>query len=257
VADGLPVWLREQFSRQYRRPSSPSDFDSSQERRGDRVSRIFLSHSSLDNRQAIALRQWLIEQDPPLANEIFLDLHRRTGIQPGNKWKDALRQASARCEAVICLLSANWEASSDCKAEYRFAEYLNKRVFSARIGPLSGEDPTREWQQIDLFGDGPTTELDIGDGGPPVGFLSEGLFRLREGLVGAGIGAESFVWPPPGDPGRAPYRGWEPLEEPEAAVFFGRDAQILSGLDGLRGMRKSGLATMFVVLGPSGTGKSS
>jgi hypothetical protein len=36
-----------------------------------------LSHSSLDNRQPIALQRWLIEQDPPLANEIFLNLDSR------------------------------------------------------------------------------------------------------------------------------------------------------------------------------------
>jgi WD40 repeat protein len=221
------------------------------------MSRIFLSHSSRDNRQAIALRQWLIGQEPPLANEIFLDLDRDSGIRSGVRWKDALRQASTRCEAVICLVSADWEASPECKTEYRFAEYLNKKVFSARIGALTGDDPTREWQQIDLFGPGPTTLIDIGDDAAPVEFLSEGLYRLREGIVGAGIGAESFVWPPPNDPERAPYRGWEPLEEVDAAVFFGRDTQILRGLDALRGMRRSGLETLFVVLGPSGTGKSS
>ena len=221
------------------------------------MSRIFLSHSSRDNRQAIALREWLISQDPPLANEIFLDLDRDSGIRSGVRWKDALRQASTRCEAVICLLSSNWEASPECKTEFRFAEYLNKKIFSARIGPLADDDPTREWQQIDLFGSGPTTAVDIGDGTAPVTFLSEGLYRLREGIVGAGIGAESFVWPPPNDTERAPYRGWEPLEEVDAAVFFGRDAQILRGLDALRGMRRSAMETLFVVLGPSGTGKSS
>jgi hypothetical protein len=76
------------------------------------MSRIFLSHSSRDNRQAIALRQWLIEQDPRLANEIFLDLDPDTGIRSGMRWKEALRQASTRCEAVICLISQNWGASS-------------------------------------------------------------------------------------------------------------------------------------------------
>ncbi|BBX66550.1 TIR domain-containing protein [Mycolicibacterium psychrotolerans] len=69
--------------------------------------RIFLSHSRRDNRQAIALRQWLIEQNPPLAEEIYLDLDADTGIQGGQRWKEALRQASSRCEAVICLLSPN------------------------------------------------------------------------------------------------------------------------------------------------------
>jgi WD40 repeat protein len=220
------------------------------------MSRIFLSHSSRDNRQAIALRQWLIEQDPRLANEIFLDLDPDTGIRPGMRWKEALRQASTRCEAVICLISPNWGASPECRTEYRFAEYLNKRIFSARIGELADEDPTAEWQQIDLFGDGAVTEVEVGDG-EAVAFLTEGLYRLRDGIVGAGIGAESFVWPPPHDPQRAPYRGWEPLEEVDAAVFFGRDAQIVRGLDALRGMRRSGIETLFVVLGPSGTGKSS
>ncbi|MBV9089785.1 MAG: TIR domain-containing protein [Mycobacteriaceae bacterium] len=219
--------------------------------------RIFLSHSSRDNRQAIGLRQWLIDQDPQLADEIFLDLNRDTGIRSGVRWKDALRQASARCEAVICLLSPNWEVSAECRTEFRFAEYLNKRIFSARIAALTGDDPTREWQQIDLFGDGPTTEVDIDDGRGPVIFLTEGLHRLRDGIAAAGIGAESFRWPPATDPRRAPYRGWEPLQDVDAAVFFGRDAQMLRGLDALRGMRRSGLETMFVVLGPSGTGKSS
>ena len=66
---------------------------------------------------------------------------------------------------------------------------------------------------------------------------TEGLQRLLNGLRALGIGAEHFPWPPPDDPDRAPYRGWAPLEEADAAVFFGRDAQILRGLDVLRGMR--------------------
>jgi WD40 repeat protein len=215
-----------------------------------------MSHSSLDNRQALALRQWLIDHDHSLKNEIFLDLHPDAGISSGDRWMDALRAASTRCEAVICLLSANWEASAFCKAEYFLAELLSKKVFSARIDALAGEDPTRGWQQIDLFGEGPTAPIDIGDGGSPVEFSLEGLSRLRAGIAKAGIGAQSFPWPPPQDSERAPYRGWDPLDEADAAVFFGRDAQIIGGLDALRRMRSTG-ETLFVVHGPSGSGKSS
>src|SRR6185312_12300116 len=220
------------------------------------MSRIFLSHSSLDTREAVALKHWLAEQDPPLANEIFLDVDPSSGLQTGTRWKDALRRANARCEAVICLLSPNWEASQECRVEYRTAENLNKQIFMARLEQSTGDGLTSEWQRCDLFGDGQKTAVDIG-GGPPIEFATEGLYRLRDGIRGAGIGAESFVWPPPGDTSRAPYRGWEPLEEVDAAVFFGRDAQIVKALDAMRGVRLSGINALFVVLGPSGTGKSS
>ncbi len=73
------------------------------------MSRIFVSHSSKDNRQAQAVRAWLVAQDPPLANEIFLDTDPGTGLTPGAKWKNQLVSANSRCEAVICLLSTNWE----------------------------------------------------------------------------------------------------------------------------------------------------
>ena len=127
---------------------------------------MFLSHSSRDSRQAIAVKAWLIEQEPGLAEEIYLDLDPHTGIRPGARWKQALQQANARCEAVICLLSKHWEASPECKTEFRYAETLNKAIVVARLEPVPDTNITSEWQRCDLFvGDGPTTEVDIGDGG--------------------------------------------------------------------------------------------
>ncbi|MCW2654722.1 MAG: hypothetical protein JWR32_5698 [Mycobacterium sp.] len=220
------------------------------------MSRIFLSHSSLDWREALALKSWLAQADPQLADEIFLDLDPRSGIATGARWKEALKRANARCEAVICLLSVRWEDSTECRVEYRTAENLNKQIFCARLEPTTGQDITGEWQRCDLFGEGHRTEVTFDDG-PPVVFATEGLLRLHDGISGAGISAHSFPWPPPGYPQRVPYGGWEPFEEMDAGVFFGRDAQIVRALDSLRGMRRSEVNTLFVVLGPSGTGKSS
>jgi WD40 repeat protein len=221
--------------------------------------RIFLSHSSRDTAHAVAVKRWLVEQDPTLADEVFLDLDRDTGIAPGERWKEALRRANQRCEAVICLLSAHWEASRECLAEYRTAETLGKLILCARLEPLEEEGITGEWQRCDLFGSGPTTGIEVEMDGQreTVVFLTEGLQRLHGGLLRAGIGAEHFPWPPPQDPDRAPYRGWEPLQEVDAAVFFGRDGQIVAALDELRRMRTTGVGSLFVVLGPSGAGKSS
>ncbi len=226
------------------------------------MSRIFLSHSSRDNRQAVALKRWLADQRPELANEIFLDIDPQTGLRLGEQWKGQLFSSNSRCESVICLLSKDWEASHECKAEYRTAEGLGKRILVARLEDLGDTDITGQWQRCDLFAEGPQTEIEVADG-PPVRFNSAALRQLRRAIEGSGIGPENFVWPPSEHTRRAPYRGWVPFEDVDAGVFFGRDAAIAQGLDELRRMRfrllatLSGLKSLFVVLGPSGSGKSS
>jgi len=219
--------------------------------------RVFLSHSSRDGRQAAAVKQWLIEHEPGLADEIFLDFDPDTGITVGQRWKDALEKANARCEAVICLLSPHWTASAECDTEYRYAETLHKAIIVARLEPVPDTNITSEWQRCDLFaGEAPTTAIAV-DAGDPVVLSTQGLQRLRNGLRALGIGAENFPWPPRGDPDRAPYRGWAPMDEADAAVFFGRDAEIMRGLEKLRGMRVAGVESVLAILGPSGSGKSS
>jgi len=56
---------------------------------------------------------------------------------------------------------------------------------------------------------------------------------------------------------RSPYPGLRPLDTEDAAVFFGRDAAIVRGLDELRGLQERGVERMLVILGASGAGKSS
>jgi WD40 repeat protein len=219
------------------------------------MTRIFLSHSSKDNSEAAALRQWLIEQRPELVNEIFLDIAEDTGLAPGQRWKDALREANQRCEAVICLVSHSWANSPECKTEYRTAETLGKQILVARIEDTGDSDITAEWQRCDLVAPGPTTA--VTGSGAQVPFNAAALDQLKKAIEGTGIGPKNFVWPPRSDPDRAPYRGWEPFEDIDAGVFFGRDAAIMRGTDELRKMRFSGVKSLFVVLGPSGSGKSS
>ncbi|HYP94168.1 MAG TPA: TIR domain-containing protein [Mycobacterium sp.] len=220
--------------------------------------RVFLSHSRRDNSAAQAVFQWLTEAEPSLKGEIFLDVNPRIGFAPGVRWKSELARAVDRCEAVICLISPDWEKSGECVAEARLAESLNKRVFCARIDPAAQGERIREWQICDLFAEGHGEQITVtSDDGEPVVFSADGLARLLRGLRDAGIGAEYFPWPPEKDSKRVPYRGWQSMEDADAAVFFGRDPQILRGLDALRGMRATGVESLFVILGPSGVGKSS
>ena len=79
------------------------------------MSRIFLSHSSKDNFEAVALRDWLAVQG---WNDVFLDLDSERGIAAGERWERALHEAANRCEVVIFLVSANSLASGWCLKEY-------------------------------------------------------------------------------------------------------------------------------------------
>ena len=210
----------------------------------------------------MALKKWLAEQRPELANEICLDIDPESGLQVGARWKGQLFESNSRCEAVICLLSRSWQASAECKTEYRTAEGLGKQILVARLQDLGGIDITSEWQRCDLFAEGAQTEIAV-PRGKPVRFNTAALYALRKAIEGTGVGPHNFVWPPKTDPGRAPYRGWEPFEDIDAGVFFGRDAAIVRGLDELRTMRfgllarLAGRKSLFVLLGPSGAGKSS
>src|SRR5262249_49463009 len=56
---------------------------------------------------------------------------------------------------------------------------------------------------------------------------------------------------------RAPYRGLEALEPEDAAVLFGRSADIVRGIDALRGLFERRPPRLLVILGASGAGKSS
>jgi WD40 repeat protein len=226
------------------------------------VSRIFLSHSSANARAAAALKRWLADQRPELANEIFLDTDPQTGLRLGEHWETQLITSNSRCEYLICLLSENWLASTECKVEYRTAEGFGKQILVARLEDTGDADITSRWQRCDLFAAGEQTEIEV-PGGPPVRFNTAALDQLKKVIEGTRVGPENFVWPPGDDAHRAPYRGWEPFEDIDAGVFFGRDAAIAQGLDELRSMRSrliaqfSGRKSLFVVLGPSGSGKSS
>jgi hypothetical protein len=191
------------------------------------MSRVFISHSHLDSVEAVALKIWLERAEPGLDGEIYLDLDPNTGTPAGMRWKEALRRASDRCEAVICLLSPHWDNSHECKSEYRTAEDRGKRIFPVALEPATGHDITSEWQRCDLYGEGPTTPISADSKAKPVRFLTSGLLRLQKGLREAGVAPDAFAWPPQDDPERAPYRGWQPLEAVDAVRA--RDAPYSAG----------------------------
>jgi hypothetical protein len=227
------------------------------------MSRIFISHSSKDNFEAVALRDWLATHG---WNDVFLDLDPERGIAAGERWERALHEAANRCEAVIFLISANWLASGWCLKEYALARGLNKKLFAALADPgktISDLPPelAGTWQVVDLTGGQEPEILRVQPPGSHeekhVTFSAEGLRRLRKGLEKAGLDPRFFAWPPESEKDRAPYRGLKPLEAADAGIFFGRDAPIVEATDRLRGLRAAAAPRLLVILGASGAGKSS
>lgn len=204
---------------------------------------LFISHSSQNNTEAVAVRDWLRSQG---YGEIFLDLDPQQGLAPGERWQSELKKAGETCAAVIVLISPQWAASSWCRTEFLVASQLGKCIFPVLIAPTP-------------FGDLPgelTANLQMADISDPAG-REDGFDRLAIGLRRAGLDPSSFPWPPDVDPARNPYRGLQALDVQDAAVFFGRDVKITGALDLLRRMRADGTPNLMVILGSSGAGKSS
>ena len=101
------------------------------------MSRVFLSHASANNAEAIALRDWLIENG---WDDLFLDLDPQRGLKAGERWQQALKKAAEQCELVIFLVSPTWAASSWCRAEFLLASTLNKLIFGVIVEPTPFAD---------------------------------------------------------------------------------------------------------------------
>jgi formylglycine-generating enzyme required for sulfatase activity len=231
------------------------------------VSRLFISHSSRNDDWAIALRDWLMAEGWSAPDDIFLDLDPERGIAAGQKWQQAFADAATRCEAVLFIVSADWLASTWCLDEYQLSNKNNKKLFAL----IADESPlerlpgglTAQWQIIRLKGEPaerfiavhPYTQQQR-----PVHIAKAALVQLKSGLQKAGLGPECFElqrddnglfgW-------RLPYRGLEALEPEDAAVFLGRSADLVRGLDTLRGLATHNPPRVGVILGASGAGKSS
>jgi CHASE2 domain-containing sensor protein len=241
-------------------PCSTSILDTGSAGKHRTLSRLFISHASANNVAAVALRDWLTEQG---FDDVFLDIDPDRGIAPGERWQEAFRAASDRCEAVLCLVSPAWLDSRWCLAEFLLAKSLNKRIFGIIVEVVPFErlpvEMTAEWQLCELVGEDRFHTFEVQVFGKPerIAFREAGLELLRRGLDRAGLDARRFPWPPAGEPNRAPYRGLKSLEAQDAAIFFGRDAAIVRGIDRIRGLVETGVDDFLIILGASGSGKSS
>ncbi len=103
---------------------------------GVKLPRLFISHSSKDNVQAIAFQNWLTVNGWS-REDVFIDLH---SIGAGERWRETLRKANASCEAVILLATPEALASVECQKELELAKALGKEIVVALLRDLAIDD---------------------------------------------------------------------------------------------------------------------
>ncbi len=206
------------------------------------MARVFISHSSRDGATARWLADWLIAQgfEAP-----FLDFDKHSGIPPGAEWERTLYREIASCQALLIVQSPDWNASRWCFAEFTQARSLGKPILQLVGSPqlASGEaaEPQPpicpDLQQLNLSAD-----------------LDSAMAALSEALANLALNDRGgFPW----DPQRPPYPGLLCFDQEDAAIYFGRDQEISQLIERLQALRVQGGGRLLLVLGASGTGKSS
>lgn len=168
---------------------------------------------------------------------LFLDFDPVDGIRAGADWERELYRRIVTCQAMVVICSRHSLESKWCFVEMAYARSLGKPVFPVRIDDAAIDSIAGDTQAIDFTRD-----------------QDEAYQRLFVGLAAAGLDPASVF---PLDPKRPPYPGLLAFEEQDAAVFFGRGDEIASGRELLNRVHHLGDPRFVMVLGASGTGKSS
>lgn len=192
---------------------------------------IFISHSSADNDYA----QKVIDYLKQIGHQsVFLDFDPNYGIPAGRDWEKELYNKLRKCQVVIILYSQSFSSSQWCFAEITHAKALGKYIIPLKINDCKVNSILLGVQLID----GTTNK-------------EEAFKRLASGLLAAGINKQGW------DNTRPPYPGLLAFEEEDAPIFFGREEETENLIKSLRQFRSFGGPKLLLVLGASGSGKSS
>jgi hypothetical protein len=193
---------------------------------------VFLSHSSRDGPVVEAIAAFLRDEEH---HSVFLDRHPEDGIHVGDRWEQVLYDRLHDADVVVSVVTESYVASPWCFAEVALAKALGRLVL-----PVGAQADVRHpllasAQALDYRAD-------------PVAARSALSDRLR--VIEAGGGA---AW----DPSRPLFPGLAAFDTSDAPVFFGRESEVdrLAAL--IRSLTTQRAPKAVVVVGGSGSGKSS
>ena len=195
---------------------------------------VFLSYCTTDKTSALLVEEAL----KAAGHAVFLDIDHEDGIAPGADWRLELFSAVTACNAVVFLNSPDSQASQWCHTELALAAEHRKWVYAVNLTADVGPHP--------LLADKQGIRLEA--------TLEESLERLGAALTKdfAGLNATAH-W----DRSRGPFPGLRSFEAADAGVFFGRDGAVGDVIKRLEDLEMTSDGNLLVLIGPSGSGKSS
>ena len=192
------------------------------------MARVFVSHAGKDRVLACEVHEWLIET----GHEVFLDQDVRDGIALGELWRQRLQERLRWADAVVCVVTSAYVASTWCAAEVAIAQSRGSRLLPLRVEPNVDHPLLSEVQYGEMARDLVTTRAAV----------AEALRRI-DATGGAGWSDD-----------RCPFPGLRPFDTDQHRVFFGRTEEVKQLAEVLRSTTGG---SALLVVGPSGCGKSS
>jgi hypothetical protein len=196
---------------------------------------VFISHSSVDDVVAARVRDLLARAG---FASIFLDFDPDSGIAAARRWEEELRSEIRKADVVVFLATKASVNSKWCHAELVLAREFGRTILPVLLEPNARSAIVADVQEVRAV--------------PANGHVLEQ--RLVDALRKLTLDPRFAL---PWDSSKSPYPGLHPFDEDRAGVFYGRDAEIARALQRLTGPRGDTSERFVVVVGASGSGKSS
>ena len=196
------------------------------------MAKIFISHADVDASRAEIIESWLSR----VGHQVFLARSLLTGVEIGSDWEKRLYERLRWSDAVVCVVTPDFNRSPWCAAEIGAARARGNLLLPIQFGGATTHPLLASVQHIVV--DGCVDEVFARLGG---------AFR-RLNLAGIERG-----W----DDSQPPFPGLRAFNVKESSIFFGREAEThdLAGM--LRSAAANGTNPIVVVVTSSGSGKSS
>jgi len=198
------------------------------------VSQVYLVHSQADR---IAATELVALAESQNVEFVSIDFDPEADTPQSYEWGLDVHRRVADCVAAVVLCSDTSMGSRWIAAEIAHVRAAGKAVFAVRLDECVLAPEVCEYDVIDVRRD-----------------RHNAWQQLWIALSVSGLGGPAaFDW----DATRSPYPGLTGYDEDDAAVFFGRDADVRDALGRFYTMHRTSDARMMTLVGPPGAGKSS